>query len=442
MSSELWSETIPFRIDGTERDEDTLRVETNRKDPEHNLQLVLPTLCITYASMDFANAVGGEHEDFPAAAAYGPRHFDPPVVISGAEEVEKLTWIRGAHRVEIGPTETRIEWSPGHDLIIPRLRIDRGTTVEASLEIDHLPVAVETPFYFDLAQYADGRCIGGIRVQKNHPEWSPQEQERGHHDLWIEIVDLDGLETMADTAVRLIRVETSEQADAETVTELRTDEEGVIFAQERHCAGLEAATVHRPSWAAVARCFRPLDGQRLRLEIGAWRLPMDRMTYGWREGDSLADLAALTGLPPHTILEENGLHDPELLRPGMEITLPCHAATWRMGPGDTPDWLAESLRYESAEELAAINGLADASALEVATEIRLPGWHFFHARPGDALDRLDQASGLEPGWSRPLGRVHHHPDPRRPFESETIAIPTREFAESRLLDREAPRGAQ
>ena len=115
----------------------------------------------------------------------------------------------------------------------------------------------------------------------------------------------------------------------------------------------------------------------------------------------------------------------------MRISLPCYAATYRMEPGDTFEWLAEAFAYSGVEELARLNGLDDPSQLDGGVDISLPGWHFFYARPGDALERIDEMFGLPPGWSRTVGRVHH-PDPRLPYESETIAMPTEGFVKARI----------
>ena len=70
-------------------------------------------------------------EDYPDSRIYGSRHFDPPVVLDGDEEIRKFTWIRGADQVEIGPTETIIRWQCHRPLIIPRLRIKAREKVEA-----------------------------------------------------------------------------------------------------------------------------------------------------------------------------------------------------------------------------------------------------------------------------------------------------------------------
>ena len=109
--------------------------------------------------------------------------------------------------------------------------------------------------------------------------------------------------------------------------------------------------------------------------------------------------------------------------------LPCYEASYRLEYGDTIKWLAETFAYGSAEELAKLNGIFDPTGLEDLDQIKLPGWNYFYARPDDTLEQIDAVFGLTPGSSRTVGRVHH-PDPRIPYESETIAVPTEEFVKA------------
>jgi hypothetical protein len=115
----------------------------------------------------------------------------------------------------------------------------------------------------------------------------------------------------------------------------------------------------------------------------------------------------------------------------MQITLPCWAATYRLEGTDTAEWLAHAFSYTDPDELCRANQVRDPSELYEAREIALPGWHFFYARPGDLLERIDAMFGLPAGCSRAVGRVHH-PDARLPYAGETVAVPTREFAKTHL----------
>ena len=113
---------------------------------------------------------------------------------------------------------------------------------------------------------------------------------------------------------------------------------------------------------------------------------------------------------------------------GRKILLPCYAASYSMDPGDSLAWLAEAFCYEDADELARLNGLRGAEELDGGSPTQLPGWHFFYAREGEPLERIDEMFGLLPGWSRAVGRVHHA-DARLAYPFETIAVPTQGFAE-------------
>lgn len=175
MSSAIqWKGNQAFYVAGTEHDDDTLRIVVEQHKAEDLLCLVLPTLCITFADMRFANAIGGWQEDYPHSAAYGPAYFTPPVVIQGEEEIEKLTWVRGAHQVVIGPEETRISWYSFHTLVIPKLRIATGEKAEAVLEVPQVTITPTQPFCARIMQYADGRHVGGLQVFKRHPLWQPK----------------------------------------------------------------------------------------------------------------------------------------------------------------------------------------------------------------------------------------------------------------------------
>jgi hypothetical protein len=54
-TSYVYSGSQTFKLVGSGRHEDTLRIESNSTEKERSLKLMLPTLCITYASMEFAN---------------------------------------------------------------------------------------------------------------------------------------------------------------------------------------------------------------------------------------------------------------------------------------------------------------------------------------------------------------------------------------------------
>lgn len=433
----LWHGQQEFWLVGTDHHEDTLRIESNysQAQAEHTLRLTLPTLCITYANMQFTNAIGGKQENYPASSKYGPIFFDPPVMIADPEEVEKITWIRGAHRVVIGPKETEIEWYMWNALVIPRLRLEKKEPATALLTITDVPISVDKELTIDVMQYADGRNLGGIRVEKRHPNWKPREEPK-EYDLWIRVVDGDTMEPIPEAMLNLLRwdpdmVTPYGKGGFHLVEQCYTDENGVIHDPGRSIDELEAVTLSRPGWRAVARCFRPLPGQRVWFHMHAWRLREDCVPYTWQQDDTLEEISLLTGYTLEDILHCNRLSEATALRAGMRISLPCYAATYRMEPGDTFEWLAEAFDFASVEELAKFNGFGDPSFPDGCKDIELPGWHFFYARRGDSLEHIDSMFGLSLGSSRTVGRVHH-PYPGLPYESETVAVPTVGFVKAHV----------
>jgi hypothetical protein len=429
----VWRGKYEFWLTGTDHHEDTLWIEANYKNTEQPLRLTLPTLCITYADMGFANAIGGVQKNYPESSEYGPMFFNPQIEISGEKEIEKFTWIRGAHRVVIAPETTEIEWYRWNHLVIPRLRLPKKKPVIALLTIEDTRIAVDEPLAIKVKQYADGRQIGSIRVGKRHPDWQPKEIKK-EYDLRIWVVDGKTLKPMPEVALNLFRwdpeLATPYGKGGFRMIERRySDGHGTVQDLNRRPSNeLEAITLHHPGWRAVARCFRPLPGQPVQILMLAWKLKEDFVRYIWKTSDRLEVLGELTGYTIEDIRQRSKLSIPLDLRVGMRIKLPCYAATYRMEPCDTFEWLSEVFAYPGVEELTRLNGLDDPADLSGLGEIKLPGWHFFYARRGDSLERIDKMFGLPPGSSRTVGRVHHQ-DPRLPYESETIAVPTEKFVE-------------
>lgn len=426
-NSLIWSGEQAFRLVGTERYADSLRIKTAHKGSELPLRLILPTLCITYADMVFANDIGGEQEPYPASQQYGPKYFNPPVEINGEAEVQKFTWIRGAHRVVIGPRETKIEWYPWKTLIIPRLRLDQETPANALLSIKDVPIRVDQPLVIKVLQYADGRHIGGIRVEKRHPDWKPTDKPRDYN-LWVRVVDAVKRESIPEARLNLFRWDPGKETPVgrggfELIEVRYTDGNGIVQDPQRPSGELEAVTLHLPGWHSTAHCFRPLGGQHVRLYMRAWPLKATYLPYSWQPGDSLDRIAPLTGFTADQILKDNGLSDPSDLKPGIDIGLPCFAATYRMEPGDTFEWLAEFFGYEDVKELARLNGVRDLVTWDGNTDIALPDWTFFYARREEFLPQIDEMFHLTKGSVRLVGRVHHA-DARLPYEGETIAVPS------------------
>ena len=60
-----------------------------------------------------------------------------------------------------------------------------------------MPIAVDRPLRIDVAQLADGRPIGGLRIEKRHPQWQP-EPRPASYDLSVRVSDGDALRPMSE----------------------------------------------------------------------------------------------------------------------------------------------------------------------------------------------------------------------------------------------------
>lgn len=427
-----WGGSSVFRLNGSGLHEDTLRIKSDRRKHEQKLKLIFPTLCITYADMKFQNNIGGEQENYPISQAYGPAYFDPPIKIIGEEKIEKFTYIRGAYRVEIGPKETIIEFSSWNELVIPRLRIAPKKPIEASLHIPETDIQVEEPLRVTILQYADGRHIGGVRIEKRHPKWQPS-VDKNIYDLWLRVIDGISLQPFPKVRVDIWHWDPKAPTPYGTGSfrldgRIYTNKEGTIHISERPSGELEAFSASLPGRRAVVRCLRPLDGQKVRFHMRVWPLIKDTIQYKWQDRDTLEDMAQFTGYSAEEILKLNQVRSESELKPGLEIVLPCYMATYRMEQWDTFDWVAKTFGYGDAKGLAEVNGLKDEKSFTGGEDIILPDWHFFYAREKDILEEIDVKFNLPKGSTITVGRAYH-PDSRLPYVGETIAVPTLRFTD-------------
>jgi hypothetical protein len=421
----IWTGKQPFRLSASGLKEDTLRIAAIDPKAEATFTLVLPTLCITYADMRFQNAVGGLQANYPASRAYGRAFFDPPVVISGAKEIERLTYIRGAVRVTIGPDETRVEFGSWQELVIPRLRLDEKEPAEAVLSAKNVPVQIDQPVPVLIRQFADGRHVGGVQLQLQHPDYKPPEI-KPQYDLWVRVLDALELKPLAETRVEIWHWNPEKEGPAGPGTFLMddqrwTDGHGSIEALGRPAGELEAVTAHLPGWRVTPRCFRPLAGQPVRITLRAWRMGASRIKYTWQERDSLEGMAALCGREPHDLLQLNGLQDPSGLKAGLPIRLPCYAGGLRLDPWDTPQAVAQRFRFDE-KDLAAASGVPDLAKYDGSVDLKLPAWHFFYARPFDTLQTFDDMFKLPGGSCVAAGRVFR-PLPGLLYAGEVVGVP-------------------
>ncbi len=394
----VWKGEQAFRVVGTGLHEDTLRIRSNYDKREDVYRLRLPTLCITYADMKFVNGIGGRQLRWPDSAAYGPKYFDPPIEITGGAEVERLTWIRGAHRVVIGPKETEIEWRAFQALVIPRLRISEKEPIEALLQVDNAVVEVEPPLLIDIAQYADGRQIGGVRVVKRHPYWHEPSQEQPNYRLWVRVVNFESRQPLVEAKLVLFRWKGETPSVGGSRGEFTplevawTDGTGSVVRDPRPADVLEAVTLAMEGWRATAKVWRAQANEPVSLLMTAIRLKSAKY--------------------PKRV-------------PG--ATRRIYAAVYNLDVGDTLEWLAKAFRYKDIAELADMNRIA---AHRFGGRIPLPGWYFVHAQPGDTLNRIAEAFKLKRGWPRTTGR-HYRPKASVLLEHEIVAIPAPEFVVGR-----------
>jgi hypothetical protein len=367
--------------------------------------------------------VGGEQKNYPASKSYGPVHFDPPLEINGWQEVEKLTWIRGAHRVVIGPKETAIEWYPQRKLVIPRFRIDEKKPVNATLAVPETTIRVEQELTIDVKQYGDGRHFGGIRVEKRHPDWKPI-QEPQEYDLWLRVIHGETMAPLVEAPVNILRWDPAAlggKGAMKLVKTVYTDGAGTIHEDKRPSGELEAVAVGLKGYHVESRCFQPLPGQQVRFHMRAWPLRSATIPYRWRRRDTVEAVALLSGSHPQEFFAKNRIKAGKSPAKGMRLSLPCYAATYIAESRDALMWLVDTFGYAGLEELAKVNGVSNASGL-FNMAVNLPGWYYVYARPGDSLHAIEKMFDLPEGSARIVSAAHH-PDPQIPYPSETVAVP-------------------
>jgi hypothetical protein len=423
-----WTGKQAFRLTASGLKEDTLRIMPKSRKMEAMFTLVLPTLTITYADMKFQNAVGGLQANYPASQAYGPAYFDPPVEIYGDEEIQRLTYIRGAQRVVIGPRETEIEFPAWKDLVIPRLRLDEKKPAEAVFSAKHVQVPIDEPLSVLVMQFADGRHIGGVNIQARHPDYKPPEIKE-QYDLYVRVLDAQAMEPLPEMRVDIWHWEAVLKGPAGSGSFRLADHhwtagDGGITALGRPSGELEAVLACRPGWRVTPRCFRPLAGQTVQITLRAWPMQPSVMRYVWQSGNTLEGMAELCGHNSEDILQINRLRDAAELKPGLRISLPCYAGALRLDPWDTPEKVAERFRFEDRKALAKANGLGDLAEYDGTLDLQLPSWHFFHARASDTLQRLDQTFNLPAGACVAAGRAFR-PHRGLLYAGEVVGVPDR-----------------
>ncbi|MCX6005696.1 MAG: hypothetical protein NTZ34_00320 [Chloroflexi bacterium] len=416
-----WNGSQNFRMNGVAITEDTLRIKSNYTKSELMLRLILPTLCITYADMKFQNAIGGEQLNYPDSRVYGPKYFHPPVVIGGEKEIERLTYIRGARRVEIGEKQTSIEFPSWKELVIPRMRLSKKDQAEIELQVPETTIQLSEPLKVDIRQYADGRQVGGVSLKKPHPDWTPKKVQQ-IYDISIHVID--GIKNNALPKMEVVAWHW-DPADKRFQLDKKyyTDEIGYIHDAARPSGELEAFVMHLQGHRAVVRCFRPLAGQKVRLHMKVWPMGEFKVPYAWNSDVSLSKMAEICGHSADAILKINGIKE-EDLKASLKINLPCYLATYYLESWDNLDRVGQTFGYKDAKGLAQVNKVV---ALTGAEAINLPDWIFLYGAEKVTLDEIDHIFGLPTGSSRTVGRTYH-PDLRLPYIGETVAVPSALFA--------------
>jgi hypothetical protein len=390
----VWNGTQAVYIVGTEHEDNTLRVQPSQQFKEKTLKLVLPTLCITYADMKFANAIGGAQRTFPDSQVYGPTFFDPPVVINGQKDVEKFAYIRGADRVTIGPKETVIEWQSWRELVIPKLRVKNRERIKALLRIPQISITVTQPFSVRFKQYADGRHVGGVEVVKWHPDWKPPSKPE-EYSLLVRAVD-GNLRRAIPKAKVTLYTWIGKQASGKFVREASwyTNDMGIAEASGLQCAEKKLVIIECEPWLPHTWRFRPLPGQEIKQTFKLWK---------------------------NRILRQTG--------PKMRMGLKIFEAVYHVEKRDTLERLGEYFCYNSAEELARANGLQRPFMIYQDQGLKLPGWLFIQAGASDLFGSFDRQFRLSKGWARPSQRTLHD-DPTRAYEHEIVAFPSLDFVKN------------
>jgi hypothetical protein len=394
-----WKGTQAVYVVGTEHEDNTIRVQPDQRHMEKVLILTLPTLCITYADMNFANAIGGRQRDYPDSQVYGPKFFDPPVVIHGHREIEKFTYIRGADRLTIGSKVTVVEWPSLRELVIPKLHIRPKEKIKATINIPQITITVAEPFSIRIKQYADGRHVGGVEVIKRHPNWKPKETPE-EYTLWVRAID--GPTRHAIPRAKVTLYTWNEKADGgEFVREASwyTNEMGIVEAHGLQCAEKKLVIIDREPWLPRTWRFHPYPGQEIRQTFKPWqnkqiKIPVETKTNTFEET--------------------------------------AYEAVYHAEKRDTLERLAEWFCYKGPRELAEENKLAEPFLIYPDQALLLPGWFFIQTKSADLFERFDEQFGVPKCWSRPAQRTLHD-NPKRAYENEIIAVPTKDFAKKHKL---------
>ena len=146
--------------------------------------------------------------------------------------------------------------------------------------------------------------------------------------------------------------------------------------------------------------------------------------YVIQPGDTLAAVAARSGVSVDRLLEVNDLPHPDRLVPGQAVLIPeppQHFLVYTVVPGDTLYKLAQLFNM-SVHVIAEVNDIENPDYIEAGSELVIPGWTGieYTVRPGDTLWSIARQFGVSVGL---IARINRIENPSLIFPWQALVIP-------------------
>lgn len=93
-------------------------------------------------------------------------------------------------------------------------------------------------------------------------------------------------------------------------------------------------------------------------------------SYTVKRGDTMSEIADRHGTSLASLVELNGIADPDRIYVGQVLTIPSAAGTYLVQPGDTIDGIARK-NGTTVPTIVAANGITDPNRIYVGTQLRL-----------------------------------------------------------------------
>jgi LysM repeat protein/3D (Asp-Asp-Asp) domain-containing protein len=146
-------------------------------------------------------------------------------------------------------------------------------------------------------------------------------------------------------------------------------------------------------------------------------------TYTVREGDTLRSIAEQFNLDILSLIEVNGLADPDLIRPGSTLRISAKDTVEHIvEPGETLGDIAWRYSVDSSALLAA-NGLSDPDRIVIGTTLVIPIGHSAGAAPAPPPS-AGPAPAPPPPPPAPAPRTEAPPPPPSPRAAPPVTAPT------------------